>query len=450
MNLIHKTAFAFYNLSWGVVLPWLRLNHRLAEGYHQRALKDKLPGVADLWIQAASVGESFLALEILKTLQVEQPIQILLTSNTRQGIDILNQALPELISGQNQIQTAVRYFPFDKPSIMAAAIAAIRPKLMVLLETEIWPGLLLALKTQSCKILIVNGRITAKSLQRYHLWPSLWQRLRPDEVLAISQADAQRFSRLFGKAGIEVMSNIKFDRLAATISCGGDKNGLKAIVPVDNPFIVLASVRQEEEILVKNIIQDVLRTHPETVVGLFPRHMHRLPSRQKLLRQAKIGYTLRSKAEGRIPAGNVILWDIFGELLPAYRLAESAFVGGSLAPLGGQNFLEALVSGIIPIIGPWWDNFAWVGREIIDSGLLKVAEDWKHVADLLLKDLASPPPRKVVIDAARQFIEARRGGTEEACRRIVASLENDELSSASLRNLSRASRSCDWNDGTME
>ncbi len=424
MKLSHKTAFRFYDFSWRIALPWLKLNHRLAEGYHQRALKDELPGGADIWIQAASVGESYLALEILKTLQPKQPIQILLTSNTRQGIDILNQALPELISGQNQIQTAVRYFPFDKPSIMAAAIAAIQPKLMVLLETEIWPGLLLALKTQSCKILIVNGRITAKSLQRYHLWPSLWQRLRPDEVLAISQADAQRFSRLFGKAGIEVMSNIKFDRLAATISCGGDKNGLKAIVPVDNPFIVLASVRQEEEILVKNIIQDVLRTHPETVVGLFPRHMHRLPSWQKLLRQAGIGYTLRSKAEGRIPAGNVILWDIFGELLPAYRLAESAFVGGSLAPLGGQNFLEALVSGVIPIIGPWWDNFAWVGREIIDSGLLKVAEDWKHVADLLLEDLASPPSRKVVIDAARQFIEARRGGTEEACRRIVASLEN--------------------------
>jgi 3-deoxy-D-manno-octulosonic-acid transferase len=424
MNPIHKTAFAFYNLSWSVALPWLRLNHRLAEGYHQRALKDKLPGVADLWIQAASVGESFLALEILKTLQVVQPIQILLTSNTRQGIDILNQALPELIRDRNQIQTAVRYFPFDKPSIMATAIAAIRPKLMVLLETEIWPGLLLALKTQNCKILIVNGRITAKSLHRYHLWPSIWQTLRPDKVLAISPADADRFRRLFGPDGVDVMANIKFDRLAATISCGADENRLKAIIPANTPFIVLASVRQEEEILVKNIIQDVLRTRPETVVGLFPRHMHRMPSWQKLLRQAGIGYTLRSKAERRIPAGSVILWDTFGELLPAYRLAESAFVGGSLVPLGGQNFLEALVSGVIPIIGPWWDNFAWVGREIIDSGLLKVAEDWKHAADLLLKDLAGPPSRKVVIDAALQFIEARRGGTEEACRRIVACLEN--------------------------
>ena len=403
MNLIHKTAFALYNLSWSLALPWLRLNHRLAEGYHQRALKDKLPDVVDLWIQAASVGESFLALEILKTLQVAQPIRILLTSNTRQAIDILNLALPELIRDQNQIQAAVRYFPFDKPSNMAAAAAAMRPRLMVLLETEIWPGLLLALKVQNCKILIVNGRMTEKSLQRYHFWPSIWPTLRPDKVLAISPADADRFGRLFGPDGIEVMSNIKFDCIAAATSCAGDKHKLKAILPAENPFIVLASVRQAEEILVK---------------------MHRMPNWQKFLRQTGIGYTLRSKVDRRISAGHVILWDTFGELMPAYGLAKSAFIGGSLAPLGGQNFLEALVSGIIPIIGPWWDNFAWVGREIIDAGLLRVAEDWKQVADLLLEDLAGPLPRKDVMDAALQFIQARRGGTEMACRRIIAALEN--------------------------
>ena len=133
MKLSHKTAFRFYEFSWRIALPWLKLNQRLAEGYHQRALKGELPGGADLWIQAASVGESFLALEILKTLQPKEPIQILLTSNTHQGIDIFNQTLPPLMSDKNQIQTAVRYFPFDKPSIMAAAVAAIRPKLKVLL-----------------------------------------------------------------------------------------------------------------------------------------------------------------------------------------------------------------------------------------------------------------------------------------------------------------------------
>ena len=220
------------------------------------------------------------------------------------------------------------------------------------------------------------------------------------------------------------MSNIKFDRIAAAKFCGGDKNKLKAILPAENPFIVLASVRQEEEIPVNNIIQNVLRNRPETVVGLFPRHMHRIPYWQKTLRQTGIGCTLRSKTERRVSAGNVVLWDTFGELLPAYRLAESAFVGGSLAPLGGQNFLEALVSGVIPIIGPWWDNFAWVGQEIIETGLLRVAGNWEQVAKLLLKDLAAPPSREDVINAALQFIEERRGGTDKACRRIVACLES--------------------------
>ena len=423
LNATQKLAFRLYNLSWSCALPWLRRNHRLAEGFRQRILKTGLPA-ANLWIQAASVGEAYLALELIRSLRTAKPLKILVTSNTSQGMEILTRNLsgPQLNNGR--IQPQVGYFPFDKPAIMQTAVANIQPKVMVLLETEIWPGLLRSLKKYRCKILIVNGRITEKSLKRYLLWPSLWQKLRPDEVLAISHADAQRFSRLFGKAGVGVMSNIKFDRIAGVTSCGGDKNKLKAILPADNPFIVLASVRQEEEIPVKNIIQNVLRIRQETVVGLFPRHMHRIPYWQKMLRQTGIGYTLRSKTERRISAGNVILWDTFGELLPAYRLAESAFVGGSLAPLGGQNFLEALVSGVIPIIGPWWDNFAWVGQEIIESGLLRVAGDWKQVVELLLKDLANPPSRKDVINAALQFIEARRGGTEEACRRIVACLES--------------------------
>lgn len=423
LNATQKLAFRLYNLSWSCALPWLRRNHRLAEGFRQRTLKTGLPA-ANLWIQAASVGEAYLALELIRSLRTAKPLKILVTSNTSQGMEILTRNLsgPQLNNGR--IQPQVGYFPFDKPAIMQTAVANIHPKVMVLLETEIWPGLLRSLKKYRCKILIVNGRITEKSLKRYLLWPSLWQKLRPDEVLAISHADAQRFSRLFGKAGVGVMSNIKFDRIAGVTSCGGDKNKLKAILPADNPFIVLASVRQEEEIPVKNIIQNVLRIRQETVVGLFPRHMHRIPYWQKMLRQTGIGYTLRSKTERRISAGNVILWDTFGELLPAYRLAESAFVGGSLAPLGGQNFLEALVSGVIPIIGPWWDNFAWVGQEIIESGLLRVAGDWKQVVELLLKDLANPPSRKDVINAALQFIEARRGGTEEACRRIVACLES--------------------------
>jgi 3-deoxy-D-manno-octulosonic-acid transferase len=422
MNLFHKTAFGLYDFSWRIALPWLKLNQRLAEGYQQRVIKDKLPGVADLWIQAASVGESFLALEILKTLRMRQPTQILLTANTRQGIDILNQALPELTDAKRQIQAHVRYFPFDKPSIMTAAVAAIRPKLMVLLETEIWPGLLLALKTRRCKSIIVNGRITNKSLQRYHLWPSIWQALRPDKVLAISSADADRFGKLFGPDDVDVMTNIKFDRMAPASVADNDHFKIESVLPAGSAFVVFASVRQEEESEVKKIVQDLAQNRPQTVLGLFPRHLQRLKFWQDGLTQLGLPWILRSAISDRVSAGTVILWDTFGELMPAYRLAQSAFIGGSLAPLGGQNFLEALVSGVIPVIGPSWENFAWVGQEAIEAGLLRVADDWRQAATLILQDLNAPRPRAAVIGAVHQFFDTRRGGTAQACRQIEAML----------------------------
>jgi 3-deoxy-D-manno-octulosonic-acid transferase len=423
LNSIQKLAFQLYDLSWSFALPWLRRNHRLAEGFKQRTQKIGLPA-ADLWIQAASVGEAYLALELISNLKTTKPQKILVTTNTSQGREILTQHLSDQRFNDGLIQPQVGYFPFDKPAIMKQAIAGINPQVMVLLETEIWPGLLRYLKKHHCQILIVNGRITEKSLNRYLVWPSIWQKLRPDEVLAISPEDAHRFSRLFGKAGISVMTNIKFDRIAAGTSSRNENNKLNAILPAGTPFIVLASVRRQEEILVNDIIQNVLHARPEAIVGLFPRHMHRISYWQKMLHQKEIGFTLRSEILRPISAGQVVLWDTFGELMPAYGLAASAFVGGSLAPLGGQNFLEALVNGVIPIIGPSWENFAWVGREIIESGLLRMAADWKQVVDLLLKDLTNPPSRRDVIDATLQFIEARRGGTETACRRITACLEN--------------------------
>jgi 3-deoxy-D-manno-octulosonic-acid transferase len=422
MNRLHKIAFGFYDFSWGLALPWLRLNHRLAEGYQQRALKETIPRVADLWIQSASVGESFLTLEILRSLRVEQPIQVMLTANTRQGIDILSQAMPRVTTDQPPIQATVRYFPFDKPSIMAAAVAAVRPKLMVLLETEIWPGHLLALKAQQCKIIIVNGRMTEKSLKRYQLWSSIWQTLRPHKVLAISPADAGRFGRLFGPDGVEVMANIKFDRMAPANAVKADRSVIESILPTGIPFVVLASVRHEEESEVKKLVEEIARKRPQVVMGIFPRHVERVNFWQDGLTQLGIRWLLRSAITSPVPSGTVIIWDTFGELMPAYRLARSAFVGGSLAPLGGQNFLEALISGVIPVIGPSWENFAWVGQEIIEAGLLKVAQDWRQVAAVVLKDLDAPPSRPAVLKRVHQFTAQHRGGTAQACRQIEALL----------------------------
>ncbi len=424
-NLLYQTAFGFYNFSWSVALPWLRLNHRLADGYRQRSLRDKLPGVADLWIQAASVGESFLALELVNTLRVKRPIQILLTSNTRQGITILDRARSSATSDPNQIQTTVRFFPFDKPSIMTAAVAAVRPKLMVLLESEIWPGLLRALKSRHCKTIVVNGRMTEKSLRRYYLWPSIWQTLRPDKILAISKIDAERFGRLFGPLGVDVMANIKFDRMASAGAADGSFSRVASLLPTGLPFVVFASVRREEESAVKQIIQAIARNRPQVVMGLFPRHIQRVKFWQDALTRLGIQWILRSAVLDPVSAGTVIIWDIFGELISAYRQAQSAFVGGSLAPLGGQNFLETLICGVIPVVGPSWENFAWVGQGIIDAGLLRVAGDWQQAATFILGDLDAPQSRTAVMKTAHHFLATRRGGTDQACRQIEAMLFED-------------------------
>lgn len=424
LNSIQKFAFRLYDVAWHGVLPLLHLNHRLSAGFAQRMLKTVLPA-ADIWIQAASVGEAYLATEIVKSLKPAEPLKVLVTSNTSQGVDILTRNLADRQIGESRIQSEVGYFPFDKPGIMQRAVIGIKPRVMVLLETEIWPGLLRSLKRYRCKILIVNGRITEKSLQRYLLWPSIWPKIRPDKVLAISRTDARRFSRLFGDDVVEVMPNIKFDRIVPSTSHNENKTTVNAILPDENPFVVLASVRHAEAHTVKKIIQQVLHNRPETIIGLFPRHLHRITFWQNTFSQLGVRYILRSKTESKAPSGTVILWDTFGELLPAYQSAVSAFVGGSLAPLGGQNFLEALISGVIPIIGPWWENFSWVGREIIDSGLLRVAGDWKEVTAFILNDLENRPSRAEVTEAALQFLKSHRGGTEQACRLIMNFLESN-------------------------
>ena len=125
-----------------------------------------------MWIQAASAGESYLALNFVKNLKLAYPLKILITSNTKQGIEILERAADDIMLSQKKKIIFISYFPFDKPAIMKKAVRKVCPKLMVLLETEIWPGLMMALKKRGCKIVIINGRLTLKSFNRYMLWQS--------------------------------------------------------------------------------------------------------------------------------------------------------------------------------------------------------------------------------------------------------------------------------------
>ena len=417
-NITLKAPLCFYNLVWVLVIPALRLNQRLADGFRQRTLQHMTLTRADLWIQAASSGESYLAWSILKKLHPRKPVKVILTSNTRQGLAILDRAIADITPNQRSVSASSAYFPFDKPSIMETAVKTIRPRIMILLESEIWPGLLSALKKHGCNTLIINGRITARSLAKYLIWPSFWRMIGPDKILGISESDAKRFATIFGKERVEVMSNIKFDNI------GNINHGLEAekdlgkIMRSGTPFLVLGSTRREEEPVVEKIILDIRRRRPHTVIGLFPRHMHRLAYWKEALDRIAIPWMLRSQIEKQVPEGTVILWDIFGELSSAYKLSKGAFVGGSLAPLGGQNFLEPLTCGVIPVIGPSWENFAWVGQKIVDQGLVHVATDWKEVSNFLVKSIEKTTTREKVCKAAFMYVKGRQGGTAKACSLI--------------------------------
>ncbi len=422
-NLAQKAAFWLYNLAWGLAVPALRLNHRLAEGFEQRTLQHKVQA-ADLWIQAASAGESYLAWAILKNLRPAHPVRVMLTSNTSQGIEILERAIDDITPNKRYVSVCAAYFPFDKPAIMDTAVRNVRPKTVVLLESEMWPGLLAALRKYGCKTIIINGRITEKSLTRYLAWPSLWHTLRPDKILAVSENDAKRFATLFGKEHVDVMPNMKFDRLGPTEPVPNTKNPLEKILRHGTPLLVLGSVRREEEPLVERIIVDIHHRQPETVIGLFPRHMHRIKYWEKALDRLAIPWALRSKTKTHVRYGTVILWDTFGELTLAYELSKAAFVGGSLVPLGGQNFLEALTCGVVPVIGPSWENFAWVGREIVEQGLVRNTADWKEVADALVEGMTKSPSHEEVREAALTYVKDRQGGTTRACRLVAEFLNS--------------------------
>jgi 3-deoxy-D-manno-octulosonic-acid transferase len=431
VNTSEKLAFLLYDRLWGLAMPLVNHNRRLAEGIDQRLFHSCPSGPSELWIQAASVGESFLVLEILKRLRPGNPMRILLTTNTAQGLEILDRARSEHLLQERGIRIETAYFPFDRPRIMQRAVRHIRPALMVLLEAELWPAHLAVLKNAGTLILVVNGRMSAKSLKRYRLWPAIWRRLSPDSILAMSAADARRFAALFGPQRVDTIPNLKFDRLDLNSTGGNGVNPLAPLFLPDVELLVMGSIREAEEEAVKNIITAIRGLKPDTVIGLFPRHVQRLAAWASYLDRHRIIWRLRSRVTEPVAPGTVILWDTFGELVSAYQLCRAAFVGGSLAPLGGQNFLEAVTSGVVPVIGPHWNNFAWVGGAFFKLGLIQVAADWRQAADLLAEILSQSPRRENVRRRALQYIKDRQGGTDRVCRLIESVLERSHGSRGS-------------------
>lgn len=417
-----KAILPVYNLAMKLALPFLSCNHRLQEGWDQRVFRYGLPTPADMWMQSASVGEAFLAWELVDRINnpyKDRPLKVLLTTNTKEGLSILSRVV-EANQDRKDITLQTSYFPMDAPSIMRRALARIQPRTAVLLESEIWPGFLAACKESGTEVLVVNGRMSTKSLAGYLSWPRFFKDLGPDRVLAMSEADAMRFAAIYGPKRVEAMHNIKFDRLMPKEA--SSDNPLIPLLGEKPNLAVFGSIRKEEEAHVIEMLTEFQVAKPKTTIGLFPRHLQRIEAWQALLNERKLPYVLRSEAQGTQSPGTLILWDTIGEMGAAFELARGAFIGGTLAPVGGQNFLEPLAAGIIPVIGPNWTNFTWVGREIIEKGLVHERNDWKACVDELISLMKRPPARKTTMKSFSAYVSERTGGSDAACQRIAESL----------------------------
>jgi 3-deoxy-D-manno-octulosonic-acid transferase len=406
-----------YNLIWKSILPFMKKNARLKQGFQNRTSAARFKK-ADIWIHAASAGEAYLAVHIVKAIDPGLLIRLLVTTSTSQGMDILCRELQQP-SNPSEFLIQIEWSPFDMPKIIEKAVKKIDPTLMVLVETELWPAMLYYLKKNRSLIFIINGRLSKNSFKRYRRTRILWKNLSPDRIYATSSLDQNRFQSLFPTAPVEFMFNIKFDDLPVEAETG------QKIEHLPNPgvhFLVLASVRKEEEEEMEKILKYILPELSCCVIGLFPRHMHRIPAWEKRLDQLHVKWTLKSCISAPPDPGTIVLWDTFGELKKAYANADAALVGGSFKPLGGQNFIEPAISGVATVTGPYLDNFKWVGREIFEKNIVFRAENWKEAADRILHELKYPVDRNGKRESAVRYVLHHQGGTRQAADEIVRRL----------------------------
>ena len=441
-----------YSLVWTAARPLLRRHKRLREGFAERLVPEDWSGPAngagkprtDVWLQAASGGEAYLVWELLEHLaeaweakdrDETGTLRVLTTTWTRQGLDVLLKMAAKLEETHPWLSVRATFFPLDAPGLMAKALEQARPRVVGLLETELWPGLMLACRKQGVPYLILNGRMTEKSLRNYLRLEAtgFWNDMPPEHVCAISKADAARFARLFGAERVETVPNIKFDRAAAAAG-NTVSTELRALLPSGNhaQTVLLASVREEEEQALLGVVRAL---QPEATVIIAPRHMHRVKAWQTLLDTGNRPCLLRSRQEGAFPDGSLVIWDTFGELGQLYQLADAVFVGGSLAPLGGQNILEPLALGKIPCTGPSLENFAWAldasaegAHDSLEAlGLLRRGQDAEAVTALLREQLRTLNDSEDASQAVRlrfqNWLAPRLGGSARCARRLLKLLD---------------------------
>ena len=379
-----------------------------------------------LWVHAVSLGETRTAAVLLKALRAKYPaLRLLLTHGTATGREE-GRALLTAIGRPGDLQV---WQPWDSPAAVQRFVSHFKPRLGLLMETEVWPNLVAEAKTNGLPLVLVNARLSAKSLRQAQRLSALslpaYGAL--SAVYAQTELDAERFARL-GAPVAGVFGNLKFDATPDAVQLATGRAWRKSLV---QPVLLFASSRESEEATFFKELKDISKIRQahaamNSVANklpikfntlVVPRHPQRFDEVAALAVQHGLRVSRRSQWTGS-PAdsaealnSDVWLGDSLGEMALYYGLSDAALLGGSFAPLGGQNLIEAAACGCPVVMGPHTFNFAEAAALAEAEGAARRVADMAEGMQAGVALLNDPPALAKVVAAGLAFAARNRGAT---------------------------------------
>jgi 3-deoxy-D-manno-octulosonic-acid transferase len=386
-----------------------------------------------IWMHAVSVGEVLAAASLIKELHTRAPeLRVVLSTTTRTGQRLARERVGE---------DCAFYYPLDFAWIVRRYLAALRPGMIVLVETEFWPNALTQFGRAKIPVVVVNGRISDRSYHRYLRLQKLWKRILANLtlVLAQSEQDVERL-RAIGVAPGRVFfgGNLKFDVRA--VKDAPVTSALRANLPKGARVLVCGSTMEGEEELLLAAFREIAQANPKLIMVLAPRHPERFDRVAELLRSRKQRFVRRSQwiaKPAKLKLGTVVLLDSIGELASVYSLASVAFVGGSLTPNGGHNPLEPAQFGVPVVMGPHYENFRAIVNRLLEAEALKIAqpENLVPMLALLLQDQNLAAMMGV---RGMEVFDNQTGATDRAAEAILGLLNSPRERASAARSDAKA------------
>jgi len=397
--------YVFFHLRWRARKQPEYLKH-IGERFGSYVVRSDKPVI---WLHTVSVGETRAAANLVKRLREKYPEhQLLLTHTTPTGREASEQ-----LYGDDVLRV---YLPYDYPFAVRRFLDHFRPRVGVLLETEIWFNLIHECHAEKIPLLLLNARLSEKSAARYARYPNLVQDgLRElSAIAAQSSADAERLTALGGQA-VSVMGNLKFDIEAPEIMLELGRQ-LRQRFGADRKIFLAASTREGEEALLLDAL-DTLQI-PGLLTVIVPRHPQRFAEVETLIAKHGLHCQRRSENTAIAPETQVLLGDSMGEMFAYYAACDIAYIGGSLLPFGGQNLIEACAVGKPVLIGPHTYNFTQACELAVAGGAAVRVQDATELARAVQSLFSHPEQMAGMGEAGKIFVSANRGATERALTHI--------------------------------